>query len=307
LSFLRHPLYSEMDMGQELLASYRAAEEVARGRSNFYYSFVVLPSEKKRAFCAVYAFMRFCDDISDGNSGQKDKRELLRRWRSQIDAALTESNSRNPILPAFHDTVRNFSIPGEYFHWIIDGVEMDLDIDRYETFDDLYKYCFNVASAVGLVCLHIFGFREERAKEYAEQCGIAFQLTNILRDVKEDADRGRFYLPLEDLEKFGYTIDDLRLGVYNERFRKLMNYEAERAREYYMAARKLLPLVEEASKPALWAMIEIYERILDRIAQKHFDVFRSRVRLPGSEKISITMKALLMRFAGGLGFGMQAV
>ena len=292
-------------MGPELIASYRSAEAVARSRSNFYYSFVVLPLEKRRAFCAVYAFMRHCDDISDGDASTEDRKKMLRDWRSQLDSAYSGSSSGNPILPAFHDTVRSFSIPVEYFHWIIDGAEMDFNTHQYETFDALYKYCFNVASAVGLVCIQIFGFDEERAKKYAEQCGIAFQLTNILRDIKEDAERGRIYIPTEDLEKFGYSAEELHQGVLDERFRKLMKFETERAREYYTSARKLLPLVEKPSKPALWAMIEIYQRILDKIVQRQFDVFRDRVHLAGSEKVGIALKALAMRFTGKLGFGMQ--
>jgi phytoene synthase len=292
-------------MEPELIASYRSAEEVARSRSNFYYSFVVLPSEKRRAFCAVYAFMRYCDDVSDGNAGLEDKRAKLRDWRSQLNTAFPGSRHDNPILPAFRDTMRSFSIPAEYFHWIIDGAEMDLHVFQYETFNDLYKYCFNVASAVGLVCLQIFGFREEHAKKYAEQCGIAFQLTNILRDVKEDAERGRIYLPAEDLRMFGYTADELRRGVLDERFRNLMRFEADRAREYYSAARNLLPLVEETSRPALWAMIEIYRRILDRIVQRRFDVFHNPIHLGGTEKISIALRALAMRVAGSIGFRMQ--
>ena len=295
------PYSPERRMGSELLASYKSAEAVARSRSNFYYSFVVLPSEKRRAFCAVYAFMRYCDDISDGDAGIDAKRAMLKDWRTTLDAAYAGRNQSNPILPAFHDTVNRFAIPAQYFHWIMDGAEMDLDITQYGTFEDLYRYCFNVASAVGLVCLQIFGFTEERAKKYAEQCGIAFQLTNILRDVKEDAESGRVYLPAEDLRKFGYTTEDLRRGVVDERFRKLMRFEAERAREYYAAARNLLPLIESSSRPALWAMIKIYERILDRIVERQYDVFRDRVRLARTEKISIALKALAMRSVGGLG------
>jgi phytoene synthase len=283
-------------MEPELFASYKSAEEVARSRSNFYYSIVVLPPEKRRALYAVYAFMRYCDDISDSSAGVADKRALLRDWRSQLDAALSGSLLGNPILPAFRDTVNHFSIPAEYFHWILDGTEMDLDVWHYETFDDLYKYCFKVASAVGLVCLQIFGFCDARAKLYAEQCGIAFQLTNILRDVKEDAEMGRIYLPAEDLMKFHYTMEELRRGVLDERFRKLMSFEADRARQYYASARNLLPLVEETSRPALWAMIEIYRRILDRIVQRQFDVFRRPIRLPRTEKISIALKAFAMRW-----------
>jgi phytoene synthase len=292
-------------MGPELLASYRSAEAIARNRSNFYYSFVVMPSEKRRAFCAVYAFMRYCDDISDGNASRETKQAQLREWRSQLDAAFAGGSQQNPILPAFRDTVNNFSIPAQYFHWIIDGAEMDLNIAQYETFADLYKYCFNVASAVGLVCLQIFGYSDERARQYAEQCGIAFQLTNILRDVKEDAESGRIYLPLEDLRRFGYTADELRRRVMDERFRKLMRFEAERAREFYAAARNLLPLVDDSSRPALWAMMKIYERILDRIEQQQFDVFRNPIHLALIEKISIALKALGMRFLGRLGLGAQ--
>jgi phytoene synthase len=288
-------------MGPELIASYKTAEAIARSRSNFYYSFIVLPPKKRRAFCAVYAFMRYCDDISDGNATAEAKCAQLRDWRAHLDAAYSGTPHENEILPAFHDTVTNFSIPEEYFHWIIDGAEMDLTISDYETFDDLYKYCFNVASAVGLVCLQIFGFREPRAKKYAEQCGIAFQLTNILRDVKEDAERGRIYLPLEDLRKFEYSPEELRLGVVDERFRKLMHFESERTREYYSAARNLL-LVEEKSKPALWAMIQIYERILNRIEQEQYDVFRAPIHLAGAEKLSIALKAMVMRFVPGVAF-----
>jgi 15-cis-phytoene synthase len=292
-------------MRPELLASYRSAEAVARSRSNFYYSFVVMPPEKRRAFCAVYAFMRYCDDISDGDAGTETKRSMLLDWRSQLDAVYAGSVDKNPTFPAFRDAVNNFKIPAQYFHWVIDGAAMDLSTVQYETFDDLYKYCFNVASAVGLVCLQIFGFSDEGAKKYAEHCGIAFQLTNILRDVKEDAETGRIYLPMEDLRKFDYTAEDLRRGVVDERFRRLMKFEADRAREYYASAQNLLPLIDVSSRPALWAMIRIYRSLLDRIVQRRFDVFSRRVRLAKSEKISIALRALAMRFFGQPRFEMQ--
>ncbi len=284
-------------MEQALLNSYRSAETVARKRArNFYYSFIVLPPEKRRAFCAVYAFMRYCDDISDGKASFEEKREMLRQWRLQLQNAFSGNFRDNPILPAFHDAVSKFSIPEEYFHWIIDGAEMDLTIFRYETFQDLYQYCFNVASAVGLVCIQIFGFEGNRAKEYAEQCGIAFQLTNILRDVKEDAEMGRIYLPIEDLRRFQYNPEELLHGVIDERFRSLMTFEADRARDYYSRARNLLPIVDSASRPALWAMMEIYSRILNKITRRHYDVFHNFVHLSNSEKASIALKALAMRF-----------
>ncbi|HYK91831.1 MAG TPA: presqualene diphosphate synthase HpnD [Acidobacteriota bacterium] len=288
-------------MDPELAASYRSAEEVARNRArNFYYSFLVLPRPQRRALCAVYAFMRYCDDISDGGAGNEDKGEQLRKWRTQLDLALAGDFGGNPFLRAFHDTVRRFSIPGQYFHWVIDGAEMDLSIESYLTFDELYRYCFNVASAVGLVCLQIFGFREERATKYAEHCGIAFQLTNILRDVREDAQMGRIYLPGEDLERFAYTPEDLRRGVYDGRFRALMAFEADRAREYYRRARNLLPLVDETSRPSLWAMMEIYGRILKKIVRREYNVFGRRIRLSKPEKTGIVMKALAMRYIPGV-------
>ena len=148
------------------------------------------------------------------------------------------------IMPAFRESITRYSIPAQYFHWIIDGAEMDLNSHQYETFNDLYNYCFHVASAVGFVCLQIFGFKDEKAKKYAEQCGIAFQLTNILRDVKEDAAMGRIYLPAEDLKKFDYAPEELQKGILDGRFRNLMRFEADRAKEYYAQARNLLPLVE---------------------------------------------------------------
>lgn len=285
-----------MMMDPNLAASYRRTEAVARARArNFYYSFVLLPAEKRRAFCAVYAFMRDCDDISDGASDLGEKRRQLAGWRSRLDAAISGNFDGNPILPAFQDTVRRFSIPAKYFHWIIDGTEMDLTVSRYETFDDLYRYCFHVASAVGLVCLRIFGYSGDRAQEYAEHCGIAFQLTNILRDIREDAAMGRIYIPADDLEKFQYTPDDLRRGIVDERFRRLMAFETARAREYYASARNLLPMVDTISRPALWAMMEIYSRILRKIARRRYDVFRNRVHLSAAEKSAVALRALSMR------------
>jgi len=290
-------------MTSELAVSYRAAENIARTRArNFYYSFVVLPAEKRRALCAVYAFMRLCDDISDGAASVESKRERLRAWRARLAACLAGDLRGNAILPAFHDAVRKFSIPAEHFHGIIDGAEMDLTIDGYQTFEDLYKYCFNVASSVGLVCLQIFGYHQERAKKYAELCGIAFQLTNILRDVKEDAAMGRIYLPREDLERFNYSPEELQHAIIDERFRRLMTFEASRARDYYVQARHLLPLIEETSRPALWAMMEIYERILKKIIRKQYDVFGRSIRLSNPEKATIALRALAMRFIpGGIG------
>jgi phytoene synthase len=283
-------------MTEELCRSYRYVEQIARRRArNFYYSFVLLPREKRRALCAVYAFMRHCDDIADGDHSSDHKRELLRHWRARLDGALNGECTDDQVLPAFRDAVRRFSIPGQYFHWIIDGVEMDLAVRRYESFQELYRYCFYVAGAVGLTCLQVFGFRDERAKEYAEQCGIAFQLTNILRDVSEDARMERIYLPIEDLRRFGYSTEDLMRGVADDRYFELMAYQASRARGYYNRARNLLPLVERASRPALWAMMEIYRRLLDKIVQSRYEVFGRTIRISNAEKCRIALRAMAMR------------
>ncbi len=287
-------------MTQELTASYRAAEEVARTRArNFYYSFVVLPPEKRRALCAVYAFMRFCDDISDGSASIPEKRALLEKWRTRLEGAFAGDFEGNPILRSFSDAVHKFHIPIEYFHWAIDGAEMDLTTDRYQTFDDLYRYCFNVASTVGLICIQIFGFTDECAKKHAEHCGIAFQLTNILRDVKEDADMGRIYLPCEDLTRFRYSPEDLGERILDERFQRLMAYQTERARKYYTQGRNLFPLIDQACRPALWAMMEIYDRLLRKIVRQRYDVFQKSIRLSNPEKASIALRALAMRFMPG--------
>jgi len=284
----------------DLETSYRVAQAIARKRArNFYYAFIVLPPERRRALCAVYAFMRHCDDISDGTQPLHRKRELLQEWRRNFDAALKGDFDGSPIFPAFRDAVQRFSIPAQYFYWILQGAEMDLDIPRYDTFSDLYRYCFNVASSVGLVCLQIFGFAEPRAKEYAESCGIAFQLTNILRDIKEDADMGRIYIPLEDLVRFDYPPEDLQKGILDERFRRLMRFETDRARGYYRQGRNLIPLIDTTSRPAFWAMLEIYGRLLTKIARKQYDVFGSSVKLSQTEKASIALRALAMRFLPG--------
>lgn len=285
----------------ELRSSYRCCRDIARKRAgNFYYSFVVLPREKRDAMCAVYAFMRYCDDIADDPGLRSGRGQMLARWRESLDKVARGDCGDSPILPAFRDTVTKFGIPLEYFYKLIDGAAMDLSVGRYDTFDDLYDYCYKVASVVGLVCIHVFGFDEPDAKKYAEYCGIGFQLTNILRDLGEDLSQGRVYLPEEDLWAFGYGVDDLSRGVRDERFTRLMRFEVSRARDFYNAALPLVPLVHESGRPGLCAMIEIYYTVLEEIEKRHYDVFESRVSLPRSRKIAIAAKALLKsKLSGG--------
>lgn len=283
-----------VDSDQLLARSYKYCREVARKRArNFYYSFMVLPREKSDAMCAVYAFMRFCDDIADDPSFDGDRRQMLERWRGTLGETLDGEYGDSLVLPAFHDTLRKYEIPAQYFHDLIDGAAMDLSIERYATFRDLYKYCYRVASVVGLVCIHIYGFTSPDAKKYAEYCGIAFQLTNILRDVKEDAVGGRVYIPEEDLVSFNYTLDDLQKGVMDDRYYSLMKFEVKRARSYYNASQPLVDLIDESSRPALRAMIEIYSGILERIEKSNYDVFSRRISLPTARKLSIAGRAFL--------------
>jgi 15-cis-phytoene synthase len=275
-------------------ASYRHCRAVARAQArNFYYAFAVLPAERRNALCAVYAFMRYCDDISDGGAAPSSKRALLEAWRDALAGAYRGEYGDSRILPAFHDAVRRFAIPQAYFDALIDGAQMDLTVRRYESFDELYQYCYRVASVVGLVCIEVFGYQDARAKEYAESCGIAFQLTNILRDVREDGALGRIYLPLEDLRRFGYTEDDLLQGVVNDRFLRMMEFEVARARDYYDRALPLLPLIDRGSRPALQAMMAIYRGILTRIEQGGYDVFAERAQLSHWEKVGIAARAWL--------------
>jgi phytoene synthase len=210
-----------------------------------------------------------------------------------MEAALEGRFSDHPVWPAFHHTVRRFGIPHQYFREMIDGVLSDLEPRRFETFEQLYRYCYQVASVVGLTIIHIFGFDTRSALPLAEKCGVAFQLTNILRDIREDAERGRIYLPTEDLQRFGVSEEDLNAGRRDEPFLRLMGFEAERARTYYNESRPLLDLIHPRSRASLWALISIYSRLLERIEGSNYDVFRRRVRLPLWEKSWIVWRALL--------------
>jgi len=271
--------------------SYEYCIKVARSRAkNFYYSFVLLSAQQRKAMCAIYAFMRYCDDLSDEPGATQ---AAIERWRGELSEALQGRFSGHPVWPAFHHTVRRFGIPHEYFFSMIDGVSSDLEPHRIETFDELYRYCYQVASVVGLTIIHIFGFDTRSALPLAEKCGVAFQLTNILRDIREDAEKGRIYLPAEDLRRFGVPESDLRAGKRNDAFLKLMQFEAARARSYYVESAPLLDLIHPRSRPSLWALISIYSRLLERIEARNYDVFAHRVRLPLWEKSWIVVRALV--------------
>jgi phytoene synthase len=282
-------------MDPAIAASYEYCRRVARSRArNFYYSFVLLSPPQRKAMCAVYAFMRRADDLSDEPGAT---RESIESWGAAMEAALDGRFDGHPLWPAFRHTVSRFGIPREYFREMIAGVLSDLEPRRVEVFDDLYRYCYQVASVVGLTAVHIFGFDTPSALPLAEKCGVAFQLTNILRDVAEDAARGRVYLPAEDLRRFGVTERDLVAGKLTGPFIELMRFETARARAYYEESRPLLDLVHPRSRPSLWALVAIYSRLLERIESSGYDVLARRVRLPAAEKCWIVVRALAGRAA----------
>jgi phytoene synthase len=280
---------------QEMLAaSYEHCRRLARTAArNFYYGFALLPGAKRDALCALYAFMRHADDISDSERRVEDKSEGLKAWRGVLDRALRGDCGGSLILPAFHHTVQHFGIPAAYFHDLMSGAEMDLTVKSYPTFSLLERYCYCVAGTVGLCCVHVFGFEDPKALELAPKLGIAFQLTNILRDIPEDYSMGRVYLPEEDLNRFGCTAADLAGDTASPAFIELMRFEANRAWQYYEEGTPLLHLVSSDSQAALWTLMRIYSGILEKIEAIRYDVLAKRH--PG---LSAVQKAWIMLRAG---------
>jgi 15-cis-phytoene synthase len=276
--------------------SYRYCRKIARKRAkNFYYSFLLLEKPQRNAMCAVYAFMRYCDDLSDDPSTTDTAklRQTISQWRIDLHRALDGDVSGNPLWPAFHDTVRRYSIPHRFFDEMIDGILSDVEPQRMKTFDDLYRYCYQVASVVGLTIIHIFGFDSIKALLLAEKCGLAFQLTNILRDVREDAEAGRVYLPLEDLDRFGVTVEQLRSGREDDAFCRLMGFESARAEAYYEESEPLMNMIHPRSRRSLWALREIYLHLLARLKQSHFAVLSRRINVPTHTKVTLLLRAFL--------------
>jgi len=276
----------------EIARSYDDCREVARAAaSNFYYAFYLLPRPKRDALCALYAFMRLVDDVSDTPGDLAAKRNGLARWRAALDAAVAGDTSAHAVLPALADTLERFQIPPRYFHDLISGAEMDLTVGAYATFDRLREYCYRVAGTVGLTCLHVFGFTDSRAPDRAESLGIAFQITNILRDVRRDLEIGRVYLPQEDLERFGCTPGELMGETITPNLRALMEFESARAWSFYREGEPLVRLVDRDSRAALWALVRTYSGLLHRIEARNYDVFSTRARLTTAEKAGILVRA----------------
>ncbi|MEK7879840.1 MAG: presqualene diphosphate synthase HpnD [candidate division NC10 bacterium] len=260
-----------------------------RSRSNFYYAFVFLPKAQREAMYAVYAFCRSVDDVVDLGGEPPLQRKELERWRQEV-ARCYEGSPQDPVTEQLARAVRVFPIPRQALEEIVAGVQMDLERSSYETFEELSLYCYRVAGAVGLCCIEIFGYTDPRAREYATNLGTALQLTNILRDVRPDANRGRIYLPQEDLRRFGVSDADLRAGRYTPEFVRLMRFEAERARQFYARARAILPRGDERRLFAAEIMGRIYYSLLRDIESREFRVFGEPVSVPLTRKLAIALR-----------------
>jgi phytoene synthase len=270
-------------------------------QSNFFYSFLFLPGAKRDAIIDVYGFCRAVDDVVDdiaerADEGYDEQAALaaLAKWRMELDS-LYAGNPQSDVTRKLHRVLQLFPMPKEYFTAMIDGCEMDLYKHRYESFEELYEYCYSVASITGLMCIEIFTYRSPQTREYAVNLGIALQLTNILRDIKEDAKRSRIYLPQEDLRRFGYSEKDLSNSVLNENFRALMKFEVERARAYYRKAAELLPAEDRPTLTAALTMSRIYYRLLEQIERVQYDVYNHQIRLHRPERFLIALNQWMRR------------
>ena len=285
--------------------AYAVCRSIAKREArNFYYAFVALPPERRNAICAVYAFMRQADDLADDESlPREERRRRLEEWLGAWHSVAAGAQTQDPVFLAVRDAVRRFEIPLSLLDELVAGVTMDLERagggepDTYATFNDLYRYCYLVASVVGLVSIRIFGYSDRRAEKLAEETGIAFQLTNILRDVAEDAARNRVYLPLKDLARHGVTLDSLLhrapAAPPTAAERDLLASVARRAEHYYSVSRFLLPLVDPVSRPALWVLVTIYHALLKRVERANYDVFSRRASVPLLQKLAILAVGLV--------------
>ena len=284
-----------------IVEAYEVCRTIAqREAKNFYYAFRVLPEHKRNAMCAVYAFMRRADDISDDESlPVVERREVMSGWLKAWREARRSGVTDDPVFLALNDTQKRFAIPDALLEDLVRGTTMDLEpraqaeseLQTFATFEELYRYCYLVASVVGLVCIKIFGYNDPRAEKLAEETGVAFQLTNILRDVKEDAERGRIYLPLDLLNEFGVEVDRVSAlsggAAIDEKDRAMLRTLGSRAEGYYASADRLLPLIDADSRAALWVLVAIYHRLLVKISKADYDVFRERISVSTPAKLAI--------------------
>jgi squalene synthase HpnC/squalene synthase HpnD len=300
------PALSALDSPASIAQSYENCHQIARAaRSNFYYAFYLLPKPKRDGLAALYAFMRLVDDVADEGDELPAKQRGLAKWRAALDEAVTGTgrpagspalapqivHGAAEVLPALVDTMRRFNIPARYLHDLISGAEMDLTVKTYPTFDRLREYCYRVAGTVGLTCTHVFGFSDPRALDLAEKLGLAFQLTNIIRDVHEDAALGRVYIPDEDLTRYGVSPQDFAKSEATLGVREVLRFEGDRAWQMYEEGSELLDLIDADSRGTLWLLVHTYNALLARIESLDFAVFGERVRLSKAEKMIFIARA----------------
>lgn len=267
-------------------------QKAAASGSSFYYSFLFLPEEKRRAIIALYAFCREVDDAVDECSDPALARVTLAWWRKEVDA-IYQGNPQHPVARALAEVRSQFPLPLEHLNEIIDGMEMDLERNRYPSLDALKEYCHRVAGVVGLLSARIFGYQDPRTLEYAAELGLAFQLTNIIRDVGEDARRDRIYLPLDEMERYGVSAADITSGRETNSLRQLMEFQIERALDCYRQALAKLPEVDRAAQRPGLVMAAIYRALLDEIRADGCRVLRQRVALTPVRKLWIASRTWL--------------
>ena len=276
-----------------LQLGYREGRAITRSEAkNFYYAVLTLPQARRSAIYVVYAFCRQCDDAVDNDESPLDKMNALARLRHNLRQSYS-GHPPDPLFEALADVAFRYDIPEEYFEDVIRGVEADLTKTTYKDFEELRGYCYQVASAVGLICLQIFGYRDMKARDHAIDLGLAMQLTNIIRDVREDLEMGRIYLPEDEMARFGYSETDLRRYVINDAFVALMRFQAERARRYFDNGFQLLPYLSPRSRSCPAVLGQIYSKVLQRIEASGYDVFQGRISLSMAEKLRITTQTWL--------------
>ena len=284
----------------ELELAYKECRSLTRREARtFYYAFLTLPAAQRRAIYVVYAFCRHCDDAVDTERSKQEKLATLARLHDQLRETYLGS-AVSPVFLALADVAEQYDIPQQYFQEVLSGVESDLLQDRYQDFPQLRRYCYQVASVVGLICIHIFGFKDSDAEAHAIDLGLAMQLTNIARDVREDLDFGRIYLPQAEMAQFGYSEEELKAGVVNEAFVNLMRFQAQRAKGYFRNGFQLLPYLSPRSRACPAVLGRLYSRVLDRIELADYDVLHQRIGLSTTEKVRVTTQTWLSSIMPGL-------
>ena len=279
---------------EALAEAYAECRRVTRREArNFYFAFLTLPAKQRRAIYVAYTFCRHCDDSVDAEGTHAEKLRRIEDLRSRLTQAYA-GNADQPLFIGLCDVAETYSIPEQYYQEVLNGVESDLVKTRYADFEELRAYCYQVASVVGLICIHIFGYRGgEEAHRGAIDLGLAMQLTNICRDVREDWEFGRVYLPQDELQRFGVTEADLGNRAVTEGFADLMQFQIDRAREYFASGRRLLPCLSPRSRACPAALGLIYGGVLNKIEAAGYDVFRERIGLSKAAKLGLMARAWL--------------